>query len=143
MGYSTRQELEDAAGGAHKLVQLTDLDGTGAEDAGLVDRAQAKADGWIDARLRLRYKVPIANPTTSLRELAAEETLFQLRRARGKFAITPEDLDQREKRRLELEEYRTGKLRPDDPAPVKSSAMKSAIVEIGGDVTRDTLKGQW
>lgn len=143
MGYATQAQLEFAAGGAADYLQLTDWNGDGAVDAEVVSTAIALADAWINSFLRQRYATPIANPSTDLQLLAAREFIYQVKASRRLVAITKEDLDDREARRRELEDYRDGKRRPDEPLPAKSTAVRSAIIQLGGDVTRENLKGQW
>lgn len=143
MGYATQAQLDFAAGGAGRFLQLTDWNDDGSVDADVVATATALAEGWIHSFLRQRYATPIANPSTDLQLLAAREFIYQIKASRGTVAITKEDLDDREARKLELEDYRDGKRRPDEPLPAKSTAVKSAIVALGGDVNRENLKGQW
>lgn len=143
MSYAAQSDLEFWAGGAERFRQLMNWDGTGDIDAGDVARALASADGWIDQYLRTRYKTPVQNPSETLKRIAAEEAIYVLKTARGMDQLTDADREKRKERMAEMEQMRRGALRPDEPTPEKSTAVRSAVISMGGDVTRDNLKGQW
>lgn len=144
MPYASLTELQHAAGGLERLIQITDHDGDGIMDTAVVDNALAQADAFLDQYLSLRYATPIANPSPVLRGLAAEHAIYWLRQSRG--ALSSEENLQLENRQRQLELMRDGKLRPDDPTPTKSSAVRAAFVERDPDaieVSRSSLKGLW
>lgn len=142
MTYASQDQIQLAAGGSDRFTSLTDWDGDGTPDPGVIAEAQARADGWLDGYLRQRYSTPIAAPTDTLQRLAADECVYWLRSKRG--MLGPEDIEQRKEREREMEKYRKGELRPDEPLPAKSSAVVSAIVPNGScEVSRDSLKGIW
>lgn len=143
MAYASQSDLDFAAGGAARWLQLTDWDGDGQVDASVVASATTAADGWIDGYLRLRHATPIASPSATLRLLAARETVYQLRASRGLVAITKEDLDERTQRIHELEAMRDGKLRPDEPLPAPSTAIRAVFIDNDDDVSREGTKGMW
>lgn len=140
MTYSTLSDLEAAAGGGSRLLDLADWNGDGQVDEDVVARTQADADGWIDAHLRKFAPADLAalraSPTATIRRIAAAETIALLRERRG--MISPEDLELRKARRIELEDMRADRLRPAD-----TKTTRTAIVENDGDVSRENLKGQW
>lgn len=144
MAYSSLDELQHAAGGADRLLQLVDWDDDGLADAAVVDQALAQADAFLDQYLSLRYATPIAAPSPVLRGLAAEQAIYWLRQARG--AVTEEENRQLENRQRQLEAMRDGKLRPDEPVPYRSSAVVAEFVERDPDVfgvSKANLKGMW
>lgn len=142
MGYATLEDLQMAAGGAAALIQLADWNQDDASDPDVLSRAVAAADGWIDAFLRNRYSaLPIAQPSETLRRIAADEAIYWLRRARQMAA--PEHIEQRKEREREMQQMSSGLLRPDAPGTVRSDAGRSAIIEIIAPVSRDSLKGMW
>lgn len=141
MAYATMQDLEHAAGGAGRLLALSDFDGDGVIDAAAVEAAQAKADGLIDSYAARRYAVPIDTPSAVLVQCAAEEAVFQLAFRRG--MATEQDLGERELRIQWLESLAAGKVRPSDPAPRKSSAVVNRHDPSRRAVSRDGLKGFW
>lgn len=145
MTYATLQQIQMAAGGPDKLVELADWNGDGTIDAGVVEDAQARAEGWMHGFLRLRHTVPITNPTTegaaTLARLSADETVYILRTSRRLVGET--DTEQRKERERELVEYRDGNLRIDEPMPGKSSAVAATIVTNCSPMSREGLKGIW
>lgn len=145
MTYATQAQIELAAGGHATFVSLTARDNGVDIDPALVAEAQARADGWIDGYLRLRYATPIANPSDTLIRIAADEAVYWLRSTTpGGAMLSPHDIDRRKERERELEAMRKGELRPDEPAPARSTAVKSAIITNDAlDVSRETLKGIW
>lgn len=141
MPYATQAQLELAAGGAARLTSLTDWNQDGSGDAAVIAEALAVADGLIDGYARSRYATPIANPSDTLRRVAAQEAVYWLRSSRG-MASDADRADHEE--RLEwMRDLATGKVRPDEPLPASSTAVKSAWVSADSDraVTRDNLKG--
>ena len=146
MAYATQQDLEDAAGGAARFLELTDIDDDGAVDAAPVARAQAAAESWIDSFLSSRYApLPLAAPTPELRAIAAEETLFRLRQKKPGGA-SQNELEAHKDRVTQLQAYRSGGLRPDLPGVLRSDAGRARIVtseDAGAIVSRESLKGMW
>lgn len=147
MAYATQDQIRLAAGGSStggasdRFVELADWNGDDIVDPDVIAEAQLRADGWIDGYLRQRYATPIATPSDTLIRLAADECVYWLRSKRQ--VLTQADLDERKDRERQLELMRDGKLRPDDPLPPKSTAVSSAVVELGGCFSRDDLKGIW
>lgn len=141
MSYASELDVQVAAGGAANLVALTDQNGTLAIDPVVLARFQAKADATIHGYLRLRYATPLASPSEEIRDHAAALTVYYLREA--KQMLTPHAVDAHKARITWLEGVRDGRIRIDEPAPARSTAVRSAIVPLAGDVTRETLKGMW
>jgi len=141
VSYASQSDVQIAAGGVANLVSLTDQDNTGALDLAVLAKAQARADSTIHSYVRLRYATPLVSPTEEIKDCAAALAVYYLREA--KQMLTPPEIDAQKLRVGWLEGVRDGKIRIDEPAPTRSTAVKSAIVAIAGDVTRDTLKGMW
>jgi len=144
MAYATQQQVQIAAGGSAKLIELTDQEDTAAIDATVLAEAQKKAEGWMHGYLRLRHTVPVTNLSAegaaTMARLSADETVYQLRSAiPGMLGET--DTSRRIERERELEAIREGKIRIDEPMPTKSSAVAAQFVENCGDVSREKLKG--
>ena len=139
MAYAAQSDIQNAAGGLARLVEFADWDGDGAVDAAAIAFAQAAADGVIDASAALRYDVPISDPTDTLKMHAAKECIYQLKFARG--MVTALDAEERDQRTEWLALLRDGKVRPANPAPAKSDAVRSAAVVNNRDVSRENLKG--
>lgn len=142
MTYATLTQIQLAAGGADRLVEMADWDADGAIDAGVVEDAQAAAEAWMHEWLRLRFLVPVV-PTTpegaaTLARISAAETVYRIlsrRRFAGK-----SDHDGHEERERELKGFADGHRRPDEPLPGKSSAVVAAIVPNTSCTSRDALK---
>jgi len=141
VSYASQSDVQIAAGGVANLVSLTDQDNTGAIDLAVLAKVQAKADSTINSYLRLRYATPLVNPTEEIKDCAAALAVYYLREP--KQMLTPPEIDAQKLRIGWLEGVRDGKIRIDEPAPAKSTAVKSAIVPLAGDVTRDALRGMW
>lgn len=142
MAYASQTDIEMAAGGADKLVQLADWDGDGDVDATVIAAAQAYADGLIDSYARRRYATPIASPTSTLVAKAAEECIYWMRERRS--IRSEDDRVSHDERIAWLRDLSNGLVRPDEPLPTKSTAVRSAIVDRSTqDVSRDGLKGAW
>ena len=133
--YATLADLEAAAGGAERLLQLTDLHADGLIDPEAAQRAQGRADALIDSYASVRYAVPISSPSQAIIQTAADETVFQLKVRRG--AATEQDQQERDLRLQWLEALSQGCVGPSDPPPPKSSAVTSKAARSGRDVSRE------
>ncbi|MBA2718927.1 MAG: DUF1320 domain-containing protein [Chloroflexi bacterium] len=145
MAYTTQADLELAAGGPDRFVDLADWDGDGVADADVVARAQADADATINRYLRGRYTCPIANPTPELRNLAADLAVYWIKKTKGMTALTLGDVEDQKGRIDVLEQYRSGSLRFESEEIVKSDRGRSVIISPDDDaeVSRESLKGMW
>lgn len=148
MSYASQAQLQDAAGGAERFLALTDWDGDGVIDAGVVTSAQLSADSWIDGFIPSQYSPPLANPSNELQDLAAAEAIYRIRIKREMAALGPGDLEFRKERERYLESIRNGKVRPDTLSATKSAPVRSGVVKMddgGGEhsIDRHKLKGMW
>jgi phage gp36-like protein len=140
MPYATQDQIQLAAGGAARLVELADWNRDGAIDADVIAMAQSAADGWIDSYLRARFATPIATPSDTLVRLAADEAVYVFRQRVG--MLSQSDADDRKSRETWLRDCARGVVRPDEPLPEKSTAVKSAWVDDPGrSISREGLKG--
>lgn len=145
MAYATQDELVDAAGGAAAFLQLTDIDDDGNADAGVIARAQAAAEGWINSFLGGRYALPVSNPTPELRALAAAETIYQIKANKPAAALSEIDQQLHRDRLTVLQAYRSGALRPDIAGTLPSTGRAVVVTaeDAGSPVSRESLKGMW
>lgn len=145
MAYLTEQELEQYAGGGARLTELADWDGDSQRDAGVVTAAIDNASGFVDGYLRARSKTPVAAPSMTLKRLVGEEAIYWLRYSRPGTGTMVGDFDKdaRAERIKLLEAHADGRLRLDEPMPERSSAIKSAIVDLGGEITKKNTEGMW
>lgn len=137
--YASQSQIQDAAGGAERLVEIADWDNDGVADAAAIAKAQASADRLIDMYCGLRYGVPYADPPASIIELAGELAVFYLKDKRG--TATEREIKAQEDRITLLRDINKGIARPSDPAPPKSDAVRSEAVVNNRDVSRENLKG--
>lgn len=139
MPYASQTEIESVAGGAERLLELADWDNNGAIDTGLIASIQEEVDGWIDGFANLLYDTPIASPNQTLVKLAAAECVYRLKERRG--TVTDHDEDKHRERLEWLKLLNAGKVRPSDPAPARSDAVRAEIVENASYHGRAALKG--
>lgn len=142
MPYATTTQLELAAGGADRLVSLTDWDQDGDADADVLAEALSVADGLIDGYLRARgYNLPLANPTVSLQRVAAQEAIYWLRTQRG--GASGDHVARHEENMAWLRDVAKGAVRVDEPSAPEAMTTRSAWVEPASDkaVSRESLKG--
>ena len=140
MAYTTESDLESAAGGRARYVELTDWDGDGAPDDADVALAQADADGVVDMHLRKFTPADLealrATPTDSIKRIAAQETIYELRKKRGQ--VTQDDRDDHKERLLMLQDMCADRLRPAD-----TKTARAVFIENDDDVSREGLKGMY
>lgn len=140
MSYTTQQDLEHAAGGATRLVELADWDHDTVADPDVLDRAQREADGFVDMHLRRFSAADLAalraDPTDTIRRIASDEAIYQIKKRRGQVAITAEDIKDREARITELRDMRADKLRAQD-----QKTPRGRFVENDTDFARDKWGG--
>lgn len=90
-GYCTLDMVQTACGGSDILLQLSDLENTGAIDPVTVDSAIADADAIIDSYLGQRSDVPLAEVPRSVQNISAAWAARILRSNRNKGVVLPED----------------------------------------------------
>lgn len=148
MSYATDAEIQLAAGGEDRLVQLADWNEDGAVDADVIARAKAAADGVIDGYLRLKLGTADlervrANPTATLSELAAAEAVYWMKSRRNMAGA--DDIELRKERERQLKQMNAGSFRVDD----KPTSRRAVFIENDGDhgdvelVTRKNSGGMW
>lgn len=139
MAYVTQTDLELACGGPARLVEIADWHGVGSADAAVVADAIDAACGWIDGYARLRYGTPIPSPTATIKRVVAAEAIYVLRERRQ--MLTEQDVATKTARDQWAADLRDGKVRPDEPLPAPSTAIRSAWRPSTRDTSRDKLKG--
>ncbi len=144
MSYSSASDVERVAGGAQRLVQLADYDRDGIADAAVIAAAIERADAWINTYAEQSYSVPFATVPTHVRELSAQEAVYQLKRDRS--MVTEDDRSEHEERERWLMRLAKGEVSPGtDPRPPKSSHVRGSAFDRPSDkaVSRDKLRGYW
>lgn len=142
MAYASTQEIEIAAGGADRLVQLLDWDNNGIVDPAVIAQLQVEVDSWIDSYAGRRFSVPIQSPSAVLRLHAAEEAVYRARLKRG---TVSEEATQAHQDRLQwLEGLAKGLVVPSDPEPSPATTVRSAWVSRDeNSISREKMRGAW
>ncbi len=142
MAYASTTQIQIAAGGADRYVQVFDWDADGVADATVLAQISAEADAWIDSYAGRRYAVPIESPSQVLTLHAAEEVVY---RALSKRGMAGPEADKRHEQRVQwLRDLSAGKVVPTDPPPTKASTATTAWVDRADDDTsREGWKGFW
>lgn len=143
MPYATTSQIQIAAGGAPRFVELFDWDGDTIADAAVVAQIVAEVDAWIDSYAGRRFAVPIATPTQALTLVAAEEVVYRGLAKRG--MAGPEHHQAHDARRAWLVDLAAGRIVPSEPEPAAASSIVTAWVERDSEdvVSREALKGAW
>ncbi|MFH0901890.1 MAG: DUF1320 domain-containing protein [Pseudomonadota bacterium] len=144
MAYCSQADVTKAAGGAAKLVELTDIEASGTLNTAVLNDAIAEADAWIDGYLQKRYSVPLASTPEDIRRLAAREVVFLLKDARR--ATTDDDKSHHEERLLLLRDVAKGiRGLAVEPLPAASSNVAPEVMERDSDesISRQTLDDYW
>lgn len=142
MAYASQTDLEDACGGAARLVQFTDWNNDRVADADRITSALDKAAGEMDSYIVKQRAVPLANPTPKVKEVNAVIALYALARARG---MVNEQLRTDYEDALKwLDGVSKGTIMLDvDPQPTAASSRIDAYSSRPStkDVSRAKLKG--
>lgn len=141
MAYASTSQIEIAAGGRTRLIELADHDADGAVDAAVIAQACASVDGMIDSYCGTRYSAPLATPSDVLRELAASEVVYKLHEQRGNVQSDSPMHRAHLERIGWLEKVSRGLVNPTNPLPASSDGARASWVERSEGVTRDSLKG--
>jgi phage gp36-like protein len=143
VAYAAKTDLELAAGGAVRLLQLADYSGTGVVNADVVASAIAEAESIVNKSIQLRYNVPLLEPVPgAVRALVAREAVWLMKLARD--MTTEADLVAHEERRKMLEDIGAGRMSLGVyPSPLKSSAVvdRTSGQDETAAVSRESLKG--
>ena len=147
MAYSTITDLQNAVGGAARLVELADWDNDNTADPAVVAAAIAEADGLINsfvARAGLHTPIDPAHVTVDIVSLSARHAVRVLRRNRQQ--VLASDVEDEKNDREWLKMLAKGEVfLGADPQPVKSVArVDSASARPSTKyVSRERLKGYW
>jgi phage gp36-like protein len=140
MAYATQAQMEIAAGGAARLVELSDWDSDGTADTTVIAQCLAEVDSIINSYAAAKYAVPVEDPSVAFQAIAAAEYVYWLTQKRR--LVSPEDKEAHDERVAWLVKLSKGQVLPSDPTPTKSSAVKSAWVDrASDDVSRSSLEG--
>lgn len=124
MPYATTTELQIAAGGARRLVELFDWDGDNVADVAVMEQFLAIAQSEADANLIAGgHAVPLAAVPLHIAGIVARMACFHALAARRQ--LTEDDLKVHEIDIAALKAYRAGETFPGmDPQPAASSMKR-------------------
>lgn len=152
MAYCTQSDVEDACGGAARLLQLSDWDRNGAVDAARVAKAIDRASSLIDSFAVKRYAVPINPIPAVIVSHAADLAMLFLAKGRGMLTQDQQELwtsiagtDENNPGWLLLLARGTVSLGV-DPVPTASSMVVDQVattLPLERDMSRDKSGGFW
>lgn len=146
MAYCAQADVQLAAGGEDRLVELTDVEATGEVDTDALAAAIASADALIDSYIQRRYSIPLASVPERIKRISAQETVYALKQGR-QMAVTEEDRLEHEERLQWLRDVSKGMASVGvDPAPTASTSVVPEIITRSSDdfpVSRETLDENW
>ncbi|MCY1003999.1 DUF1320 domain-containing protein [Nannocystis pusilla] len=140
MTYATLQTLTDQFGADEVLVS-SDRDHDGVSDPDVVARALAHADGLINSRIGVKYKLPLQVVPEVLVAYAGDIALYRMSQDTG--PLTEEKRQRYEDALLWLDKVAAGKAVLDGaPEPeAKTSANGIKVVAAAREFTREKLGG--
>lgn len=153
MAYSTQTDLQNAAGGAERLVELADWDRDGVADPAAIADAITRADALIDSYAGKRFHVPFSPVPAIIVQHSATLARVMLARRRGQLTQDEQEewesiagTDDRKPGWLLL--LARGVVTPGgDPLPTAHSTMQNDGVESAlpsdRDAARENLAGFW
>ena len=143
--YSVTADVQRAAGGREKLIQLSDQDGAGQIDQAIIDAVIAEADSWINSFFQHRYAVPIdpAQLTKIIVRISAREAVYLMKEDRQ--GLTDFDKERHDERLEWLTGVKDGTISPGvDPRPTESTSVVPATGNreaLTHSLTRDKFEG--
>lgn len=144
MAYCAASDVQIAAGGAAKLIELADHDADGNVDDDVVEAAIESAQADMDGYLEKQVAVPMTDPVPNdVKWRCAKLAVLFLREGRG--SLSPEHEKERDGHIKWLEGVRDGKIAlAVDPQPAKSTMrLDAAKKPTLRAVNREKLKGAW
>jgi phage gp36-like protein len=143
--YTSQSDIEIAAGGTVRLLELTDLDNDGTVSQAALLQAQTAAEEWIHSYAQKRFGVPFPAPIPSLiKQHAAQETVYRLMQLRQ---MVPDwAKEQHDERHMWLQDLAKGLVTPGvEPTPLKSTEVVPQILDRDDDdaSARNSLRGFW
>lgn len=144
MAYIANTDIEQRLG-TDSYVQLTDDDGDGQADVGVVDEARLAAEGEVNSYLARRYRVPIDLSThPELADVLASFTLDLVEhRLRARRPPVPQDVRDKRARAVDwLRGVADGSVMLPSSAPPAAATTQGALGVVSGEdriLTHDEL----
>ena len=146
MAYISNADIEERLG-SDAYVQLTDDDGDGQADVGVVDEARLGAEGEVNSYLARRYQVPIDLTThTDLVDVLASFTLDLAEyRLRARRPPVPKDVVDKRAQAIEwLRRVADGSLELPSATQVATNTTRGTLGATTGEgrlLSREELSG--
>jgi phage gp36-like protein len=140
--YATAADVQVAAGGVKRLLQITDIDGDALEDTGVVDAALDEAEAMINSYARKKFEVPFTTVPEIIKRTAANLAVWVLKRNID--ALTEQDSMTHDAQIEWLEGLASGKVDPGvTPSPTASAHNQPSTTDrpTSKAVSRENLKG--
>lgn len=143
--YFSKEDLEDAVGGAAVLVQLLDKDNDTVADASLVQKVIDTACADIDSAVAVRNQLPLVAPyppsvvANALRNGVYYAHVF----GTGGQGVPPEAKTQRDEAELWCERISLGTRSLGGTPPTTSGRQAIQVEPCADGVTRTKLRGLW
>lgn len=140
--YATDADVQLAAGGVERLLQIADHDNDAEIDPGLVDDALAEAEALINSYVRKVRETPVTPVPEILKRMAANIAVYVLKMRRC--MLTEGDAMLQDQRVAWLEGLASGKIvlgvNP-SPAPSALNCANASERPTSKAVSRENLKG--
>lgn len=136
MAYVTNSDIEERLGSLG-YVQLTDDDGDGVADVGVVDEARLGATGEVDSYLARRYQVPVdVSAQAELSGVLASITLDLVEyRLRSRRPPIPADAVQQHSRAIDwLKGVSEGRIELPSTSGVPPSTARGPVASTTGEL---------
>ena len=145
MPYSTTSDVQIAAGGMEKLIELSDQERQDCVDETVVARAIADADAMINTYVHKRYGVDLQAPIPpTVISLSADEAVFRMKTWRN--MVSEADMELHQRRVDLLQAFAEGdNTLGVSPQPAKSELVTDRAVTRTSNkaIGREKLKGFW
>ena len=145
MAYVTNADIQERLG-SNAYVQLTDDDGDGVADVGVVDEARLGAEGEVNSYLARRFQVPIdlsahADLADLLATIALDLVEYRLRARRPPVS---DDARRRHAQAIDwLRRVADGRIDLPSATSVASNTARGTLGEVSGEdrlLSRDELR---
>jgi phage gp36-like protein len=140
MAYSTITDVEHAAGGNDRLLQLTDWGEDSAVGEAAVEKAIAEADAWIDSIVGKRVETPLGEVHPLIQMISSSEAVFRLRSYRS--MISDADMLLHKEREETLKDIAAGRITLGD-VPKSRHIVDRQTATNDVAISRARMRGFW
>lgn len=139
--YCTQRDVEIAAGGRDRLVELSDIDDTGELNDDVVRNAIVAASDWVSSLVHTYYRTPLVEVPPIVKVWTAQQAVYMLREQRR--MLTESDVQGFQARQSAIQSLRlTGGVLATGNAPASSTS--GTFGDDGEErLTRENTRGAW